>query len=288
MKKSTEYVICELCGSDDTILLFVENGFNTVKCKKCGLIYLNPRLTKASALKLYSKAYFNNEIQTNRAVIPKNQVKRLVYILRKLTLAPGDKILEIGCGLGFFLKLATDHGLKAQGVEISSFAATYGRQNFNVNIYNGELDGFQCEDRSFSAIVMFDLLSHLYNPRVFLKRIYRLLKEDGFLVMRVGDKTGFFEKFNQKRWSAPEHVYHFTYRTLSRILKESGFSVIAYDPAFDSGFPYLPNCSSNKWLRYMFIVVNKILNKIFMSIRFMDDHFIIAKKIADENLLCCK
>ena len=49
-----EYINCDLCGADETEFLFVANEnqfhldgqFNVVKCKKCGLVYVNPRPTK--------------------------------------------------------------------------------------------------------------------------------------------------------------------------------------------------------------------------------------------------
>ena len=38
------YVACDLCGSDATQTLFEKDGFTHVKCRNCGLVYVNPRL----------------------------------------------------------------------------------------------------------------------------------------------------------------------------------------------------------------------------------------------------
>jgi len=60
-----EYVRCNLCDADNTQLLFVGKDrlfkkaglFNVVKCKECGLIYLNPRPTQKSISYYYPPDY---------------------------------------------------------------------------------------------------------------------------------------------------------------------------------------------------------------------------------------
>ena len=74
-RKMTETVECDLCGSDkNTILLRSRDYryghieiFNFVKCKNCGLIYMNPRPTLDLILSDYDKDYLSDEyISTGR------------------------------------------------------------------------------------------------------------------------------------------------------------------------------------------------------------------------------
>ena len=54
----------ELLKKDDPILLNAEianRKFSLVKCKNCGLIYVNPRLTRKSLAKLYETEYFSTK-----------------------------------------------------------------------------------------------------------------------------------------------------------------------------------------------------------------------------------
>lgn len=282
MAKKLEFINCGLCGNSETVLLFVENGFNTVRCKQCGMIYLNPRPAEEEIYSFYSEDYFKSSLNMNELRILINQKKKLRYIEKNIRMEKGDTILEVGCGLGYFLKVANGHGFKAEGVEISNFAAEYGKREFCLKIHQGKLEDPHYQDESFKVVAVYNLLSHLYHPKLFLREANRILKKNGFLVMRVGDKGGFFEKFNQGHWSAPEHVFHYTRGTLSQILDESGFKIIKNTPAFDSGFPYLQTVHkfcNNTYFYQGLRVINYILNKICLCVGFMDDRYVIAKKI---------
>lgn len=46
-----EYVKCNLCGADDFKLIIPWGSSNVVKCKNCGLIYRNLRITSAKVIK---------------------------------------------------------------------------------------------------------------------------------------------------------------------------------------------------------------------------------------------
>jgi len=41
-----EYINCNLCNSNEYKLFKEINGYQLVKCRQCGLVYLNPRLTQ--------------------------------------------------------------------------------------------------------------------------------------------------------------------------------------------------------------------------------------------------
>ncbi len=62
-----EYVTCDLCGEDNTELLFQKRGiltgelFNIVRCRNDGLVYVNPRISKAGLPQLYDERYWRGE-----------------------------------------------------------------------------------------------------------------------------------------------------------------------------------------------------------------------------------
>ena len=55
-----EFVVCNLCNSNSTKPLMKIDGFNIVKCRNCGLTYVNPRLKPVSLHKIYNKNYYRN------------------------------------------------------------------------------------------------------------------------------------------------------------------------------------------------------------------------------------
>ena len=132
MNFELEYVDCNLCGKsntrlyatvsyadylkrrpelkndDDPILKNEELAnfkFSLVKCKNCNLIYTNPRLTENSLAKLYQDAYFSYYADTKSEAHKKRQGTFKAEIVELERLTDKRKILDVGCGGGFFLIL---------------------------------------------------------------------------------------------------------------------------------------------------------------------------------------
>ena len=56
-----EGVSCALCGSTRTRRYCVKFGYRIGKCRQCGLVYCNPRLSAEETDKRYNADYFRNE-----------------------------------------------------------------------------------------------------------------------------------------------------------------------------------------------------------------------------------
>jgi hypothetical protein len=124
MKLEFEYVGCDLCGSDDAKLLFLKRGrltgfnFRIVKCRKCGLIYVNPRLSKDSLKSLYNESYYKGEGFDNyveyvrdyeRGYSLKFPYREILDTIESIVGGlRGKYLLDVGCGLGLLLKFARE------------------------------------------------------------------------------------------------------------------------------------------------------------------------------------
>ena len=99
-----EHVTCNLCGSDDSDTVHSQGVFGIVKCRSCGLTYVNPRLSPQALAKEYDEKYYfggsyDDYIGEARG-FEETFERRLEKIERLVS--PG-KILDIGCAFGFFL-----------------------------------------------------------------------------------------------------------------------------------------------------------------------------------------
>ena len=277
-----EHVSCDYCGRDDTALLFVEHGFNTVKCKSCGLIYLNPRPKADAVVQGYEKEYFadrkvNEEVRLGLA-------RRQLDLLRKHTIPERSgnplRLLETGSATGTFLKVAVDAGFDVTGIDISEYACQYAQERFEVNVLTGIIEELHLKPESFDVVAFFDVLSHVSSPRRFFQSVARVLKPGGLMIARVGDKGGFWEGFRQGRWSAPEHLYHLSKPLVNDYLSEVGITTIKRYPAFDSIFPTIREWTHPK-PRPVYLAVAAIefiARKFFRTIGVTEDYYIIAKK----------
>ncbi len=74
---------------------------------------------------VYSCAYYH----TGRELLDEAQLAKLEHICRKLRLAPGDRLLDVGCGWGaLVLHAARNHGVHAVGITLSENQAQIARE----------------------------------------------------------------------------------------------------------------------------------------------------------------
>lgn len=227
------HVPCNLCGSDSTTPLFEKQGFNIVKCKKCGLVYVNPRLSMDDIKKLYQEVeYFNRgeeghgyrDYLADRELHIKTFEREFDRIERH---KKGGKLLDIGCATGFALKVAKGRGWDVYGIEVSRFASEYARKEFSIDVFNGTLEESHYPDKYFDLIISYGTIEHTTEPKTFLKESGRILKDDGLIVIATPDIGNWLgnRKFQYKPL---EHLYYFNIDTISKTLRDAGMEVIAY------------------------------------------------------------
>ncbi|MBX3590027.1 MAG: class I SAM-dependent methyltransferase [Burkholderiaceae bacterium] len=140
-------------------------------------LWLDPRM-------VYSCAYF----RTGDEDLETAQVQKLDHICRKLMLAPGQTLLDIGCGWGAMAIHAAKHyGVKAVGVTLSTNqyelarervreAGLEDRVEIRLQDYR-DVPGDASFDR-ISSIGMFEHVG-LKNLRGYFDTVHRLLKPGG-------------------------------------------------------------------------------------------------------------
>lgn len=227
--KPLEYVKCGLCGADDTRLVTIEDSFKIVRCKRCGLIYLNPRPKEKDLLDFYDDFFLTDE----RSVSQWSRLMGKVYEETKKNIEreySSGKLLDMGCGLGLFLELWDPQKWGLSGMDISKKAVEYARGE-GLNVREGSLEKTGFSDNYFNVITMFYVLEHLPNPLKVLKEVRRILKKDGLLVVRVPQSISaerFLRFFGVRRnlFHPPMHLYDFSTAILKEFLLKAGFKRI--------------------------------------------------------------
>ncbi|MEO0084030.1 MAG: methionine biosynthesis protein MetW, partial [candidate division WOR-3 bacterium] len=154
-----EFVPCNFCGIDHSEVLFNSGQLKISRCKKCGLIYTNPRLNQAALDALYNQTYFKSPTPLTLGYedyikdyknITKTFKKRWAEIEKHLT--GRSKVLDIGCACGFLLKFLKEKGIETYGVEISEFASRFAREKFGLNVISKPLREIKFPDNFFDVI----------------------------------------------------------------------------------------------------------------------------------------
>ncbi len=288
-----EYVDCNICKSDDTVLVYKANdptnivlpNFNIVKCKSCGLVYLNPRPPQNEIHKYYPKFYYaytssKEEKYKLRKIIRvcvirgrsagagifnkllfhclKNKVK---YLLVK----PVGRFLDVGCGIGSLVKSMQEIGWESRGVEISSNAIKIAK-NGGLNVYLGDLIQQGFPSNFFDLINMDNVLEHVHNPLQVLTEVSRILKNNGRFYCSVPNFDSFQNRNFGKYWRAldvPRHLYFFTPNTLSILFEKSSLRIIKMRSSIRKGNERLPSTrvmlhDLNKYTSYFDVAVKNL------------------------------
>ena len=121
------------------------------------------------------------------------QVAKLDLAARKLNLAPGMKVLDIGCGWGSFAEHAARHyGVEVTGITISKEQAELARrrcQDLPVTIHLQDYRELEGQYDRIVSIGMFEHVGHR-NYRTYFDTVARLLVPDGlFLLHTIGSNN---------------------------------------------------------------------------------------------------
>ena len=80
--------------------------------------------------------------------------------IRRVGLAPGQRVLDIGCGTGVFLRLVADRGAKPFGLDASEALLAIARERLpEADLRVGEMERLCYADGSFDLVTGFNLSS---------------------------------------------------------------------------------------------------------------------------------
>lgn len=240
-----EEVHCNLCGGHDYDIIYPpryelarpENIVKTfrssgdeqlldrlVRCRRCGLLYLNPRLKSDLILAGYSGGSDETFVSQNDAR-ERTFAENLSEIER---LAPDKgRILDVGTAGGAFLGVAKRRGWEVAGCEPNLWLADWGSKKYGISIKPGTIFDLKADAASFDVITLWDVLEHTPDPKKVLRKCNRLLKPGGVLVVNYPDVNSLIARMMRRKWVflLSVHLYYFTFETISRLLADCGFSV---------------------------------------------------------------
>lgn len=233
-----EYVNCDFCAANETKLLlkgkdrqfYIEGEFNIVQCKRCGLIYLNPRPSPEEMAKYYPEGYSpfkdsaNFIIQGLKNLILKNDIFKFKKLIPR-----GADILEIGCANGRYLASLRDIGeWNVKGVELDFKASETARNKYGLDVITGSILEVDLPANSFDLIIMKHVFEHLHSPNTAMKKMAKLLKNNGKVIMWIPNINSLEFKIFGKYWSGldvPRHLYNFDKYTLRNIFNRASLTI---------------------------------------------------------------
>lgn len=233
-----ETIPCPLCGGRDFRALVIEQTIPVVRCAGCSLVFANPRPNREGLTKFYEN-YFPPESESlwreqMAQVFLKEGFEKLKAFERSGIFRPGNppKILDVGCGMGFFLDFMRRRGWKVTGVEPAPAAARHAREKLRLDVFEGNLDEASVQG-PFDVVTLWYVMEHVPNPHEILDRVAGLLRSGGLVIIRVPNQNIVIDQIlaaiglgRYFLMNPPRHLFDYSPKTLSRFLEVRGFEVL--------------------------------------------------------------
>jgi 2-polyprenyl-3-methyl-5-hydroxy-6-metoxy-1,4-benzoquinol methylase len=238
---------CVLCGGSVGKPIWREQEVDILRCGGCGLIYTDLQGDLAETFwkeprpeKLDREDFYWD---TARAPVY-DEVLDLLGPPAGLGGPEGARMLDVGCGKGFFLKRAADRGWKVYGLELSPHAFRFARERLGLQgVSQGRFENADFPAGTFQVITLWDVIEHLPDPGPMLVKAADLLGDEGVLFIQTPNigfhlpyahakrllaLTSRFRRSRKHLLEAKHHLVQFSQETLTRMLGRAGFREVAF------------------------------------------------------------
>lgn len=229
-KESPRQEPCNLCGGDDFRQLSSRDRKSqeliTVACCQCGLVSHEQIPTDQELTDYYRHQYrheYHQEYSPSayRVVREWRRGGELVKMVQPF-LAPTDRVLEIGSGIGCTVKQFELAGFASSGIEPGEGFCQYSREQLQASVKQASL-GEMARHPQADLIMLVHVLEHLNRPLQALQHLGDLLTDGGQLYVEVPN-FGLPHVAPSKLFHFA-HIYNYSAATLTMLGQASGFEV---------------------------------------------------------------
>lgn len=232
---NSKYQPCLLCGSQNvtfTCAVSLQDKFacDITTCGECGLAFANPMLTPEQLQHLYDREYW--DLRRAQRVFPRLYRVGKAYGRRLARESATGRMLEIGCGLSFFLRGVADCcEWEIEGLDAAEGIAEFAQTKLGLRVRQGMFAGDCFPPETYDLVRAKDVLEHVSDPLAFLQGIHRVLRPGGRVELWLPngpiDLTPARRAARQGRVVRQDagHVLFIPPRALRRLLQSAGFVV---------------------------------------------------------------
>lgn len=235
---------CKICNSK-LIKTVKSNLYQYYKCSYCKTSQLNPFPSQEELEMLYHKFHLKDEEGGSYDWIEeriKTDFPKKIKLVINYTNNPSLKLLDVGCGKGFFIESCIKNKISAIGIDVSKSGVDYAANVLKVKAEQIDIVSFSKRienQNNFDAITLWATIEHLPNPQEVFNAIHTCLKPGGLFFLDTGLGNDKFEKFlsGHSQWfDAPQHLFVFSVEGLEILLSNAGFNILTLDKNFERSY----------------------------------------------------
>jgi SAM-dependent methyltransferase len=236
-------VVCPICNSHSATVLYgaklpakfdetappspYSAHYQINRCANCGLTYSSPVMDDPGVSRLYQ-----NSSETNVSPGEEENVRRtmaLYYRLAASHLRGRERVLDIGCDMGFMLEAAKTDGFKElHGIEPVPAARSIAETIEGSIVTDKFFEQTHYPANYFDLITLIHVLDHLYDPRAVLRQARKNLRPEGLILAVVHNVRSLLARLLGERFPIFNlyHHYFFDKNTLAELFRRQGYEVV--------------------------------------------------------------
>lgn len=235
IKKGEDFV-CPLCRQRQGQQYLRLNDYVLYECQNCSLVSPNIDFDKLGEAEVYDdEAYIKD---TTREILETYEYRkktlapeRLNYILEKIPDLTKDniKLLDVGCGPGYFLSYLKDQEISYKGLELADWLVKTCLER-GLNVEPADLAAEPTA--SYNIIALFDVLEHLKDPISLFKTLNDKLTMSGYVLAytpNIHSLAYYLMKEQQNTLYPYQHLCFFDPKSLEFLAQATGFQVYSID-----------------------------------------------------------
>jgi 2-polyprenyl-3-methyl-5-hydroxy-6-metoxy-1,4-benzoquinol methylase len=218
----------------------MDRDWYLARCNSCKQHFTDPQPTLDDIVGFYGDGYHEEllTVEMTRAAFGPKFESYIDWIAPHLR--AGGRTLDIGCSTGLFPFLLKERGFAAEGLELNSTTADFGRRQFGLTITNQPFETADYTVSSFSLVSMTDVLEHSLSPIATLERVHDILEDGGHALITFPDISSVESQYfhlcatmTGRDWlwqncHVPLHTWEFTRPTAEALFRRTGFEVAAF------------------------------------------------------------
>jgi 2-polyprenyl-3-methyl-5-hydroxy-6-metoxy-1,4-benzoquinol methylase len=237
----TDVNICPVCHGTDFVhhLHCTDHSvshetFSIIRCNTCQLLITSPRPENTQLGKYYLSNKYTSHIKKGKSALDQAYLlartftlKWKLSIVKKYVAKTNGTLLDFGCGVGEFIKVAKVKGWESVGVEPSQAA----RQNADTLISHDilpSLKDLQHQQKKFDAITAWHVLEHVDELSETVEILRSMLNAHGIIFIAVPNYNSWDARHYKEYWAAydvPRHLWHFNVNSMTQLLKSHTLTV---------------------------------------------------------------
>lgn len=226
-----QFACCPLCdAAESRRRLSVQHPVWLSRCASCGLVFTHPQPDDAELASIYDADYFQTfgygSSRDEYHRLKQTGFQRLLDVAERFV-TPG-RLLDVGSGLGDLLCVARSRGWDVTGLEPNPYAVAQADKLIPGATVCGTLDDLSEADEAFDLITCTDVLEHVRQPDRDLRRMRRLLRPRGCVLITTVNVNSWPARRLGPHWPHfhRDHLWYFHRETLTRFVETAGFEVL--------------------------------------------------------------